>query len=148
MTGLLQPANSAWWPLAPNFCSRATRLSYFFFIQIIRWVLYPGFHRLRALGSVQFFLEHSLYKMSWVILNINFSTLFFIFFTSKHEAHKRRIWQFIILITLGLFPCFRHPLILCYCVYSFHRDCNIMMQSCHKIHNVHNKSDNSEGQLK
>ena len=51
-------SSRAWWPLAPNFCPWATRKSYFF--QNKSYAVHPGFHKFRALGSLQFFLEHSL----------------------------------------------------------------------------------------
>ena len=46
------------WPPAPNFCSRATRKSQIFHTN--HMLGYPGFYRFRALGSLQFSLEHSL----------------------------------------------------------------------------------------
>ena len=58
-------ATRAHWPLAPNFCSWATRKSHFF---IQSYAGHPWFYSFRALGSLQFSLEHSLAltALTWV----------------------------------------------------------------------------------
>ena len=42
----------------PNLCSRATRKSYNVLFSYKSFAGHPGFHKFRALGSLQFFLEH------------------------------------------------------------------------------------------
>ena len=61
-------SSRARWPVAPNFCSWATR-NLSFFIGIID-AGHTGFHKFRALGSHQFFLEHSLALYIGVIMII------------------------------------------------------------------------------
>ena len=61
-------SSRARWPVVPNFCSRATR-NLSFFIGII-YAGHTGFHKFRALGSHQFFLEHSLALYIGVIMII------------------------------------------------------------------------------
>ena len=46
------------WALVTNFCSQATRKSYFLLEKAHAG--HPGYFRFRALGSLQFFLEYSL----------------------------------------------------------------------------------------
>ena len=55
ITGLC--SSRAQWPLAPNFCSRAIRKSFFFSNK--SYAGHPRFYSFGALGSLQFFLEHS-----------------------------------------------------------------------------------------
>ena len=61
-------SSRARWPVVPNFCSRATR-NLSFFIGII-YAGHTGFHKFRALGSHQFFWEHSLALYIGVIMII------------------------------------------------------------------------------
>ena len=61
-------SSRARWPVAPNFCSWATR-NLSFFIGII-YAGHTGFHKFRALSSHQFFLEHSLALYIGVIMII------------------------------------------------------------------------------
>ena len=61
-------SSRARWPVVPNFCSRATR-NLSFFIGII-YAGHTGFHKFIALGSHQFFLEHSLALYIRVIMII------------------------------------------------------------------------------
>ena len=61
-------SSRARWPVAPNFCSWATR-NLSFFMGII-YAGHTGFHKFRALGSHQFFLEHSLALYIGVIMII------------------------------------------------------------------------------
>ena len=51
-------SSSPWWPLAPYFCSWATQES--ILISYKAYAGHPGFDSFRALGSLQFFLKHSL----------------------------------------------------------------------------------------
>ena len=55
-TGLC--SSRAQWPLAPNYCSRAIRKSFFFSNK--SYAGHPRFYSFGALGSLQFSLEHSL----------------------------------------------------------------------------------------
>ena len=55
----LLTSNRTQWALAPNFFSQATRKSQFFFSEKA-YAGHPGFHRFRALGPLQLFLEYSL----------------------------------------------------------------------------------------
>ena len=50
-------SSRAWWPLAPNICPLATRKSQIFHTNHVG---HPRFYSFRALGSLQFSLEHSL----------------------------------------------------------------------------------------
>ena len=54
-------SSRAWWPLAPNFCSWATRVLVFPYKS---YAGQPRIYSFRALGSLQFSLEHSRYKWS------------------------------------------------------------------------------------
>ena len=51
-------SSSAWWPLVPNFCSRATRKSSFFSYKLYDG--HPRFYSFRALVSCLLSLEQSL----------------------------------------------------------------------------------------
>ena len=48
-------SSNAWWPMAPNFCSWATRKNFFLHRNHVLGTL-----DIRALGSLQFYIEHSL----------------------------------------------------------------------------------------
>ena len=51
-------SNRAQWSLVPNFCSCSTRKSYFFHTN--SYTGHSRFYSFRALGAIQFSLEHSL----------------------------------------------------------------------------------------
>ena len=62
----------AQWPLAPNFCSWATRKSQIFHTN--HYAGHPGFYRFRALGSLLFSLEHSLVQLTLAGEKVNCQT--------------------------------------------------------------------------
>ena len=80
----------AHWPLVPNFCPWATRKSYFY---CTKHAGHPWFYRLRALGFLQFPLEHNL-----VISTNKFSILIPIHFLKEIVG---RIWSKIKAFSLG-----------------------------------------------
>ena len=80
-------------PLVPNFCSPVTRKSFFSY----KYTGHPGFHSFRALGSLQFSLEHSL-GINEIKTKLNsrqcWSAVSHVWFLGMHLWLHRGFWVF------------------------------------------------------